>query len=115
MKRLFTILLSLILLLPIRATDTGTDSRLSASHRHPSEIERSINYDIRKADSLVKAGKPDEALLFYKKSLKTKDSLYNLLTALQMEEILSLYNADKLMLQREQNAVCSTKSACLFL
>lgn len=102
MKRLFTILLSLILLLPIRATDTGTDSRLSASHRHPSEIERSINYDIRKADSLVKAGKPDEALPFYKKSLKTKDSLYNLLTALQMEEILSLYNAEKLMLQKEQ-------------
>ena len=64
------------------------------------EIEHDIIYGIRQADSLVNAGKPDEALSFYKKSLKAKDSLYNLLTTSQMEEILASYNIDKLILQK---------------
>lgn len=103
MKRLpIIILVFLGMLLPMQAIGTDAQPRHSSPHQRPAEIEHTINCCIRKADSLVKAGKPDEALSFYKKSLKTKDSLYNLLTTSQMEEILSLYNMDKLMLQKEQ-------------
>lgn len=102
MKKLFIILTLLTLLLPVQIINADVQSLHSALRQHSIEIEEFINNDIRKADSLVKAGKPDEALTYYKRSLKSKDSLYNLITNSQMEEILSLYNMDKLILQREQ-------------
>lgn len=102
MKRSFIIPTLLILLLPVQIINADVQSQNSVLHQHSIEIERCINNDIRKADSLVKTGKPDEALTYYKSSLKSKDSLYNLITNSQMEEILSLYNMDKLILQREQ-------------
>ena len=102
MKRLLIITALLALLLPVQAVGTDAKKQYSSPRRYPAEIECAINRDIQKADSLVKAGKPDEALTFYKKSLKSKDSLYNLITTSQMEEILSLYNMDKLTLQKEQ-------------
>ena len=102
MKRSFIIPTLLILLLPVQIINADVQSQNSVLHQHSIEIERCINNNIRKADSLVKAGKPDEALTYYKSSLKSKDSLYNLITNSQMEEILSLYNMDKLILQREQ-------------
>lgn len=102
MKRSFIIPTLLILLLPVQIINADVQSQNSVLHQHSIEIERCINNGIRKADSLVKTGKPDEALTYYKSSLKSKDSLYNLITNSQMEEILSLYNMDKLILQREQ-------------
>ena len=102
MKRLLIITALLALLLPVQAVGADAKKQYSSPRRYPAEIECAINRDIQKADSLVKAGKPDEALTFYKKSLKSKDSLYNLITTSQMEEILSLYNMDKLTLQKEQ-------------
>ena len=101
MKRLLIITALLALLLPVQAVGADAKKQYSSPRRYPAEIECAINRDIQKADSLVKAGKPDEALTFYKKSLKSKDSLYNLITTSQMEEILSLY----------KGAICSTKSA----
>ena len=102
MKRSFIIPTLLTLLLPVQIINADVQSQNSVLRQHSIEIEGLINNDIRKADSLVKAGKPDEALTYYKSSLKSKDSLYNLITNSQMEEILSLYNMDKLILQREQ-------------
>ena len=90
MKRLLIITALLALLLPVQAVGTDAKKQYSSPRRYPAEIECAINRDIQKADSLVKAGKPDEALTFYKKSLKSKDSLYNRITTSQMEEILSL-------------------------
>ena len=101
MKRSFIIPTLLTLLLPVQIINADVQSQNSVLRQHSIEIEGLINNDIRKADSLVKAGKPDEALTYYKSSLKSKDSLYNLITNSQMEEILSLY-MDKLILQREQ-------------
>lgn len=86
MKRSFIIPTLLILLLPVQIINADVQSQNSVLHQHSIEIERCINNDIRKADSLVKTGKPDEALTYYKSSLKSKDSLYNLITNSQMEE-----------------------------
>ena len=79
MKRSFIIPTLLILLLPVQIINADVQSQNSVLHQHSIEIERCINNDIRKADSLVKTGKPDEALTYYKSSLKSKDSLYILL------------------------------------
>lgn len=104
----------LTLLLPVQIINADVQSQNSVLRQHSIEIEGLINNDIRKADSLVKAGKPDEALTYYKSSLKSKDSLYNLITNSQMEEILSLYNMDKLILQREQRR-SMFHQACLYI
>lgn len=80
MKRSFIIPTLLILLLPVQIINADVQSQNSVLHQHSIEIERCINNGIRKADSLVKTGKPDEALTYYKSSLKSKDSLYNLIT-----------------------------------
>ena len=80
MKRLLIITALLALLLPVQAVGTDAKKQYSSPRRYPAEIECAINRDIQKADSLVKAGKQDEALTFYKKSLKSKDSLYNRIT-----------------------------------
>lgn len=103
MKHLLILILYLLgLSWPMQSISADAEPRHSSTYRRPAEITHTINCCIRKADSLVRAGKPDEALSLYKKSLTTKDSLYNLLTTSQMEEILSLYNIDKLILQKEQ-------------
>ena len=114
MKRSFIIPTLLTLLLPVQIINADVQSQNSVLRQHSIEIEGLINNDIRKADSLVKAGKPDEALTYYKSSLKSKDSLYNLITNSQMEEILSLYNMDKLILQREQRRRMFHQ-ACLYI
>ena len=62
MKRSFIIPTLLILLLPVQIINADVQSQNSVLHQHSIEIERCINNNIRKADSLVKAGKPDEAL-----------------------------------------------------
>ena len=69
MKRSFIIPTLLILLLPVQIINADVQSQNSVLHQHSIEIERCINNNIRKADSLVKAGKPDEALTYYKSSL----------------------------------------------
>lgn len=68
----------------------------------PFSAKDAMTYCIQKADLLVEMGCPDQALPLYKKVIKTKDSLYNDLATSQMEEIQSLYNIDKLILQKEQ-------------
>ena len=68
----------------------------------PFSSKDAMAYCIQKADLLVEMGKSEDALTLYKKTIKTKDSLYNDLATSQMEEIQSLYNMDKLMLQQEQ-------------
>jgi len=73
MKRSFIIPTLLILLLPVQIINADVQSQNSVLHQHSIEIERCINNGIRKADSLVKTGKPDEALTYYKSSLKSKD------------------------------------------
>ncbi|RHJ48248.1 sensor histidine kinase [Bacteroides sp. AM10-21B] len=102
MKKLLIIGAVLALLLSAQAADTKATSQHPLPHQRLMEMQYAINRGIRQADSLVRAGKPEEALSFYKKSLKAKDSLYNLVTTSQMKEILSLYNVDKLVLQKEQ-------------
>lgn len=68
----------------------------------PYSAKDAMTYSIQKADLLVEMGQPAEALPLYKKVIKTKDSLYNDLATSQMEEIQSLYNIDKLILQKEK-------------
>lgn len=120
MKQLLIILTLLVLPLSVQSINTDRKSPPSLSHKQLVEIEHDIIYGIRQADSLVNAGKPDEALSFYKKSLKAKDSLYNLLTTSQMEEILASYNIDKLILQKEQRRsmfhyICLTVSIIIII
>ena len=55
-----------------------------------------------KADILVDMGRANESLDIYKKVMRDKDSLYRNLSHTQMEQIQSLYDMDKLLLQREQ-------------
>ena len=62
MKRSFIIPTLLTLLLPVQIINADVQSQNSVLRQHSIEIEGLINNDIRKADSLVKAGKPDEAL-----------------------------------------------------
>lgn len=120
MKQLLIILTLLALPLSVQSINTDRKGSPSLSHKQLVEIEHDIIYGIRQADSLVNAGKPDEALSFYKKSLKAKDSLYNLLTTSQMEEILASYNIDKLILQKEQRRsmfhyICLTVSIIIII
>lgn len=61
-----------------------------------------ISFSTQKADLLVTMGKAEEALHLYKEIIINKDSLYTSLTTSQMEEIQSLHNMDKLILQKEQ-------------
>ena len=68
----------------------------------PFSPKDAMTYSIQKADLLVDTGRSEEALPLYKKVIRTKDSLYNDLATSQMEEIQSLYNIDKLILQKEQ-------------
>ncbi|MCD8183175.1 MAG: HAMP domain-containing histidine kinase [Bacteroides sp.] len=68
----------------------------------PFSPKDAMTYSIQKADLLVEMGQSEEALPLYKKVIKAKDSLYNDLATSQMEEIQSLYNMDKLVLQKEQ-------------
>ena len=61
-----------------------------------------ILYTAMKADILVDMGRANESLDIYKKVMRDKDSLYRNLSHTQMEQIQSLYDMDKLLLQREQ-------------
>lgn len=61
-----------------------------------------ILYSAMKADILVEMGQPDKAISIYKKVMNDKDSLYRNLANSQMEQIQSLYNMDKLLLEHEQ-------------
>lgn len=62
-----------------------------------------IGYRIKKADILTDAGRLDEAIALYKKSLLQKDSLYRDLSVSQMEEVYQMHNMDKLLLEKEQH------------
>lgn len=61
-----------------------------------------ILYTAMKADILVDMGRANESLDIYKKVMRDKDSLYRNLSHTQMEQIQSLYDMDKLLLQRER-------------
>ena len=69
MKQLLIILTLLALPLSVQSISTDRKSPPSLSHKQLVEIEHGIIYGIRQADSLVNAGKPDEALSFYKKKI----------------------------------------------
>ncbi len=68
----------------------------------PISPEDAHTYSIRKADLLVRMGRPDEALPIYQKITKAKDSLYTTFSVSQIEQIQTIYNMDKLILQKEQ-------------
>lgn len=62
-----------------------------------------VNYRIKKADILTEAGRTDEALALYKKTLLQKDSIYRDLSLSQMEEVYQMHNMDRLLLEKEQH------------
>lgn len=62
-----------------------------------------VNYRIKKADILTDAGRTDEAIALYKKTLLQKDSIYRDLSVSQMEEVYQMHNMDKLLLEKEQH------------
>lgn len=70
-------------------------------------------YGIQKADLLVKMNRPEEALGLYKQITKAKDSLYTAFSASQIEQIQSIYNMDKLILQKEKRQT-TFQRICLF-
>lgn len=61
-----------------------------------------VNLRIKKADILADAGKLDEAIALYKKTLSQKDSIYRDLSVSQMDEVYEMYNMDKLLLEKER-------------
>lgn len=61
-----------------------------------------ISYLALKADILVETGQSEKSVDIYEKVIRDKDSLYRALSNSQMEQIQSLYNMDKLLLEREQ-------------
>lgn len=61
-----------------------------------------VLYTAMKADILTDMGQTEEAVEIYKKVMNDKDSIYRNLADTQMEQIQSLYNMDKLLLEREQ-------------
>lgn len=111
MKRLLIITALLALLLPVQAVGTDAKKQYSSPRRYPAEIECAINCDIQKADSLVKAGKPDEALTFYKKSLKSKDCYTILLPPRKWKRysLFTIWTSSRC--KKSKGAICSTKSA----
>lgn len=62
-----------------------------------------VDYRIKKADILTDAGRWDEALALYRKTLLQKDSIYRDLSASQMDEVYQMYNMDKLLLEKEKH------------
>lgn len=71
-----------------------------------------ITYSALKADILVDMGQSDISADIYEKVIRDKDSLYKALSNSQMEQILGMYNMDKLLLKREQR---QTKVHYIFL
>lgn len=80
----------------------------------PLSLKEAMMFNIQKANLLVEMGLAEEALPLYKKIIKTKDSLYTDLSTSQMEEIQSLYNMDKLMLQ-QNNRLSTFNHICLLV
>lgn len=68
----------------------------------PISPDDALVYGLQKADILVRMGRPDDALPLYKQITKAKDSLYTAFSAAQIEQIQTLYNMDKLIIQKEQ-------------
>lgn len=66
----------------------------------PIAPEDVITYSLQKADVLVKMGRADEALPLYKKTTKSKDSLYAAFSSAQIEQIQESYDIDKLIRQK---------------
>lgn len=62
-----------------------------------------VNLRIKKAEILADAGREDEAIALYKKTLLQKDSIYRDLSVSQMDEVYQMYNMDKLLLEKEQH------------
>lgn len=62
-----------------------------------------VNFRIKKADILADAGRLDEAIALYKKTLSQKDSIYRDLSVSQMDEVYEMYNMDKLLLDKERH------------
>lgn len=57
---------------------------------------------VKKATMLTDAGRYTEALPLYQESLRGKDSVDHILSGKQMEQIQSVYNVNKLLLENEQ-------------
>lgn len=68
----------------------------------PISPEDAITYSAKKANLLVEMGDSDQALPIYKEIMRVKDSLYTSMSTSQMKQIQSLYNMDKLLLQKER-------------
>lgn len=62
-----------------------------------------VSYRIKKANILADAGRLDEALALYKKTLLQKDSIYRDLSLSQMDEVYQMHNMDRLLLEKEQH------------
>lgn len=76
------------------------DKAIQAASTNSSEEMLAIG--LQKADILVKMGRAEEALPLYKKITKAKDSLYTVFSASQIEQIQSMSNLDKLILETEK-------------
>lgn len=61
-----------------------------------------IHFSAQKADLLLEMGRLDEALPIYEKVMHEKDSLYRSLSESQMDEILSIYNINRLLIDKER-------------
>lgn len=70
-------------------------------------------YGLQKANLLVKMGRPDDALPLYRQITKAKDSLYTDFSASQIKQIQTIYNMDKLILQKEKRQATFHR-ICLF-
>ncbi len=64
----------------------------------PSEV---IYQNVKKADILIEAGRMTEALPLYKRVIVQNDSVNLAVSRKQMEQIKSIYNVDKLLLEKE--------------
>lgn len=62
-----------------------------------------LNYEINRASILADAGRFDEAIPLFQKSLTKKNAFYRDLSASQTDEIYQMLNIDKLILEKEKH------------
>ncbi len=82
------------------ATLSSIDSALCNWRKSDSEqmsYAKQLNY---KADVLLEMGKYKEALFYYERSNHIQDSIINVISGVQMDEIKSMYHYDRLLLEK---------------
>ncbi len=75
------------------------DSIIILAQNYPGEI---IIQNKKRADILIDAGRMEDALPLYQRAILQNDSINRSISQKQMDQIQSIYNVDKLLLEKEE-------------